>query len=983
VHSGIPFKPLHFALCLYNSNATATILDSVVHGHARTSVSGGAIAITPVCAKRGHTMSIATFSGAGYSAGWVCDKCKKRSKHSPAMGSHRWFCDPCKGDYCFECYPALAQAVDAAVVKAELGAATSAPASDATKAKLAADTAMLLEAQEAMKVSHANELAARAADAAAVECQLLGATEELSNLHLVQTELHSNLETVMSRETALRDNASTIKAELDVAQTVVARSTATLTANLMKARLARVDASPFGGTMAMATSADAEFDELNRVEPVLADACLELLAAAKAPETLQFDALELDEALTIVDGCEADLDQKQSAIRDCGSAEATEGLLEVRDAARIAYVDAVRMLQAQLESTNMDQLRARAKAAKDAMFPLASSIPSGIDRLNPFASGMPDTSEFPEGWIEQAVADGEPLVTMVARAAGAVRRWCSRLGGHASVKSDRTESAAADVGAAMATIVPMFLDPTCTTTPHGLSTALSTLQTASGLLQDALQNEMSESSDDTIVNDFPGVIVAEVLQHIPLVAMASQERLSSLEKAAVHHRVLMESVLPYTLPDGKKMLLDVAKKAHAAKRDCKREMKVTMSKIEYAKDLSDDEDDYDEEEIEELQAQLITVKKQHRAATKADEAAQASLARAFRDHFPEMFYTHKNVADLTRRLNFGEIPIHDSTSPYELGDVILGGSHEVRKAKIDGNKVVLKKYWLTDAGSRKVFTKEVGILTRLRHPNIAQASGLVYDMKVAEAYLEMPYYGGGSLRDWFEADPMNRAEPELQQILSDLLRALEYMHANGVIHLDIKPDNILMSVDGQLKITDFDVSKDAVARTVAIRTTTSAAGQGMTLGYAAPEVLSGEPDAAAPAADLFSTGALFFWMSFYPAELTVVTATDPVAEIPDSCESHRRGFMEALFAEAPADRPSAAEALAHPYLHANSQRSLAEREREVRCWSCTDNEIPACECSWIPRPVDYYEGSGRVIRLTPHLVVPLVLPPPTYILPYY
>ena len=61
----------------------------------------------------------------------------------------------------------------------------------------------------------------------------------------------------------------------------------------------------------------------------------------------------------------------------------------------------------------------------------------------------------------------------------------------------------------------------------------------------------------------------------------------------------------------------------------------------------------------------------------------------------------------------------------------------MRKAQIDGNEVVLKKYWLTDSASRKVFTKEVGILTRLSHPNIANASGIVYDIKQAEAYLEM------------------------------------------------------------------------------------------------------------------------------------------------------------------------------------------------------------------------------------------------------
>jgi hypothetical protein len=79
----------------------------------------------------------------------------------------------------------------------------------------------------------------------------------------------------------------------------------------------------------------------------------------------------------------------------------------------------------------------------------------------------------------------------------------------------------------------------------------------------------------------------------------------------------------------------------------------------------------------------------------------------------------------------------------------------------------------------------------------------------------------------------------------------------------------------------------------------------MTLGYAAPEVLSGDPSASQPPADLFSVGAVLFWMSFYPQELTVVTATEPVSEIPADCEAERRGLLTALFSEDPNGRPVA------------------------------------------------------------------------------
>jgi hypothetical protein len=50
-----------------------------------------------------------------------------------------------------------------------------------------------------------------------------------------------------------------------------------------------------------------------------------------------------------------------------------------------------------------------------------------------------------------------------------------------------------------------------------------------------------------------------------------------------------------------------------------------------------------------------------------------------RDHLPELVYSHRKAADFLRRLDFGEIAMHDSTSLYTLGNVIPGGSHEVRR----------------------------------------------------------------------------------------------------------------------------------------------------------------------------------------------------------------------------------------------------------------------------------------------------------------
>ena len=120
----------------------------------------------------------------------------------------------------------------------------------------------------------------------------------------------------------------------------------------------------------------------------------------------------------------------------------------------------------------------------------------------------------------------------------------------------------------------------------------------------------------------------------------------------------------------------------------------------------------------------------------------------------------------------------------------------------------------------RTFKTEVGILTRLRHPNIIEAHALIIDLKAGEAYLELPFIEGGTLREWIVGDASRLQQETVVQISSELLRALAYIHSNGIVHLDVKPDNIMMTAEGVSKLTDFDVSKDVISRTLAVRSTT-------------------------------------------------------------------------------------------------------------------------------------------------------------------
>ena len=75
------------------------------------------------------------------------------------------------------------------------------------------------------------------------------------------------------------------------------------------------------------------------------------------------------------------------------------------------------------------------------------------------------------------------------------------------------------------------------------------------------------------------------------------------------------------------------------------------------------------------------------------------------------------------------------------------------------------------------------------------------------------------------------------------------MHANGVVHSDVKPDNVLIDASGRPRLGDFDVSKDATVRRTHVFASTRAAG---TFGYLAPEVISG--GGATEASDVYSLG---------------------------------------------------------------------------------------------------------------------------------
>jgi serine/threonine-protein kinase len=169
-----------------------------------------------------------------------------------------------------------------------------------------------------------------------------------------------------------------------------------------------------------------------------------------------------------------------------------------------------------------------------------------------------------------------------------------------------------------------------------------------------------------------------------------------------------------------------------------------------------------------------------------------------------------------------------------------------------GRKVVIKVLppELTAGVNRERFRREIQVAAQLQHPHIVTLLSAGEDGEIL--YYTMPYIEGESLRHSLEKGPLS--VKDVVRILHDVVDALAYAHARGVIHRDIKPGNILRQGSHAL-VTDFGVAKALNAATISGITSA-----GMAIGtpsYMAPEQLAGDP-AADHRIDIYAVGLLAY-----------------------------------------------------------------------------------------------------------------------------
>jgi len=170
---------------------------------------------------------------------------------------------------------------------------------------------------------------------------------------------------------------------------------------------------------------------------------------------------------------------------------------------------------------------------------------------------------------------------------------------------------------------------------------------------------------------------------------------------------------------------------------------------------------------------------------------------------------------------------------------------------------VIRPGWATPALLRR-FEHEAQVLGRLHHPGIAQ----VFEAGVHEGHGErIPFFAmecvrGRSLLEFAEAELLD--VPARLDLFARVCDAVQHAHANGVVHRDLKPGNILVPADGSPKVLDFGVARITDSD---VRAATLCTVQGELVGtvpYMSPEQIAGRPAELDARSDVYTLGVMLY-----------------------------------------------------------------------------------------------------------------------------
>ncbi|KAJ9074587.1 Suppressor of Sensor Kinase (SLN1) [Entomophthora muscae] len=222
----------------------------------------------------------------------------------------------------------------------------------------------------------------------------------------------------------------------------------------------------------------------------------------------------------------------------------------------------------------------------------------------------------------------------------------------------------------------------------------------------------------------------------------------------------------------------------------------------------------------------------------------------------------------------------------------------------------------------KSIKEEMSVMQMLHHPNIVNYFGI--EVHRDRVFIFMEYCQGGSLASQLEH---GRIEDEnvVKIYTFQMLQGLEYLHDKGVLHRDIKPDNLLLDHIGVIKFVDFGASKVIAQNRTLAKSTKAGVNKSLTGTpmYMAPEVITGGNRGTRGAQDIWSLGCCVLemvtgkrpWSNLDNEWAIMYHVASGHPPLPDAAQISPPGmdFLKSCFVAQPTQRPTAKKLLAHPW----------------------------------------------------------------------
>lgn len=190
----------------------------------------------------------------------------------------------------------------------------------------------------------------------------------------------------------------------------------------------------------------------------------------------------------------------------------------------------------------------------------------------------------------------------------------------------------------------------------------------------------------------------------------------------------------------------------------------------------------------------------------------------------------------------------------KLGEGGMGTVHRARQLSLDRDVAVkiLAGEWADDPGFLERLEREARTMARLRHPHIVAIHSFER-LEDGRPAIIMEHVAGGSLRDRLRQHPQGLPVAEVIRLTTQIGEALGSAHGAGLIHRDVKPENVLLEPNGAARVTDFGIALATDSPQHRLTLTQAAVG---TVDYMAPEQMEGGP--VDQRTDVFALGAMVY-----------------------------------------------------------------------------------------------------------------------------